>query len=130
MEHEMQKITFEKQMKFNAFKVYDELSSRIDSAPTLNGFMKSQTSLAKSELFFNNEEYLKTFIIATPAKKLLIPGYNYFSMLQNFINRHFEVGEKHLAFLQFPCVDTCEQCSKPTFTGPKCHKIPKPMPEY
>ena len=50
----------------------------MDRAPMLNGFMKSQTSLPKSELFFNNEEYLKMFIIATPANKLLIPAYNYF----------------------------------------------------
>ena len=66
----------------------------MDMAPMLNGFIKSQTSLPKSDLFFNNEEYLKMFITATPAKELLIPGYNYFSMLQNFINRHFEIGEK------------------------------------
>ena len=52
-------------MKFNAFKVYNELTSRIDDAPMLNGFMKSQTSLPKLELFFNEEEYLET---ATPAK--------------------------------------------------------------
>ena len=81
-------------MKFNAFKVCDELTSRMDGAPKLNGFIKSQTSLPKSDLFFNNEEYLKMFTTATPAKELLIPGYNYFSILQNFINRHFEIGEK------------------------------------
>ena len=34
------------------------------------------------------------FITATPAKRLLIPGYNYFPMLHSFINRHFEVGGK------------------------------------
>ena len=44
-------------------------------------------------------------------------------MLQNFINRHFEV-------LQSPCVDTCEQCPKPKLICPKCHKIPKTKPDY
>ena len=44
----------------------------------LNEIMKSQNSLPKSELFFNNEEHLKTFMTATPAKKHLVPGYNYF----------------------------------------------------
>ena len=55
MEHEMQKMTSEKpelheleRMKFNAFKVCDEVTSTIDNAPRLNEFMKSQTSLPKS----------------------------------------------------------------------------------
>ena len=65
-------------MKFNAIQVCNKLTSRMDGAPVLNGFIKSQTFLPKSELFFNNEEYLKIFIIATPANKLLIPAYNYF----------------------------------------------------
>ena len=92
MEHEKQKMTFEnleslelEPMKFNAFKVCSELTSRMDGVPMLNGFMKSQTSLPKSELILNKEVYFKTFITATPTKKHLISGNNYFSVLQNFI---------------------------------------------
>lgn len=55
MEFEMQKMTFEElepyeleRMKLNAFQVCNELTSRIDGAPILNGFMKSETS--KSQL--------------------------------------------------------------------------------
>ena len=59
MKHEMQKMTtFEElerqvleQMKF-AFKASDELTSRMDGAPTPNGFSKLHTSLPKSESFF------------------------------------------------------------------------------
>ena len=91
--HELQRT------KFSALEVCDELTGEIDGVPVLNVFMKFQTSFPKSESFFNNEEYLKMFITATPAKNLLIPGYSYFSMLHNFINRHFELGEKHLEFL-------------------------------
>ena len=72
-------------MKFNAFKVCSELTSRMDGVPMLNGFMKSQTSLPKSELILNKEVYFKTFITATPTKKHLISGNNYFSVLQDFI---------------------------------------------
>ena len=61
MEHEMLKITFEElerheleRMKFNAFKVFDELTSRLDGAPMLNRFMKSQTSLLKERRVFEN----------------------------------------------------------------------------
>ena len=72
-------------MKFNAF------TSRIDGTSILNGFMTSQTFLLISQFLFNNEEYLKTFVRATAIKKSLISGYNSFPILQNFINRHFEV---------------------------------------
>lgn len=110
-------------MKFNAFKVSNELTIKIDSAPVLNEFMKSQTSLP----FFNNEEYFKTFIQELQLKKIFNPGFNYFSVLQNFINKHFEDKEKYLKFLKSPSLDTCEQCPKPTFIVLKCHKIAKPM---
>ena len=49
----MQKMTFEelqrpelKRMKFNALKVCNELTSRMDGIPMLNGFVKSQTSIS------------------------------------------------------------------------------------
>lgn len=51
-------------------------------------------------------------------------------MLQNFINKHFQVGEMYLEILQSPCVDTCEKCPKPKFIGLECHKIFKPIPGY
>ena len=72
-------------MKFNAF------TSRTDGTSMLNGFMRYQTFLLISQFLFNNEEYLKKFVRATTIKKSLISGYNSFPMLQNFINRHFEV---------------------------------------
>lgn len=59
IETEKKKITFEvlqrhelERMKCFAFKVCDELTSRMDGAPMLNGCIKFQTSLSKSELFF------------------------------------------------------------------------------
>ena len=54
-------------MKFNAFKVSNEFTIKIDGAPMLNEFMKSQTSLP----FFNNEEYFKTFIQELQLKNFL-----------------------------------------------------------
>ena len=73
----MQKIMFGElerhgleRMKFNAFKVRDEFTSRIDGAPMLNGFMRSQTFLLISQFLLNNEEYLKTFVRATTIKKI------------------------------------------------------------
>ena len=73
----MQKITFGElqrhgleRMKFSAFKVCHDRTSRIDAAPMLNGFMRSQTFLLIWQSLFNNEEYLKTFLSATTIKKI------------------------------------------------------------
>ena len=51
-------------MKFNAFNVCNELTCRIDGAPTLNGFLKS----LGQKLEVPNIEYLKKFITAAPTK--------------------------------------------------------------
>ena len=132
----MQKRKFEElecheleRMQFNAFKVCNELASKMNGTPILNGFMKSKTSFPKSKLFFNNKGYLKNVHNSNSSKTDFIPSYHYFLTLQNFTNKHFKVGKKYLEFLQSPCVDTCEQCPKPTFISPKCHQIPKLMNE-
>ena len=56
----MQKIMFGElerhgleRLKFNAFKIRDEFSSRIDGAPMLNGLMRSQTFLLISQFLLN-----------------------------------------------------------------------------
>ena len=51
--HELERV------KFSAFKVCDEFTSRIDGVPKLNELMTPHTSLPKSELSFNNKEYFK-----------------------------------------------------------------------
>ena len=40
-------------LKFNAFKIRDEFTSRIDGAPMLNGLMRSQTFLLISQFLLN-----------------------------------------------------------------------------
>ena len=40
-------------LKFNAFKIRDEVTSRIDGAPMLNGLMRSQTFLLISQFLLN-----------------------------------------------------------------------------
>lgn len=56
----MQKIMFGElerhgleRLKFNAFKIRDEFTSRIDGAPMLNGLMRSQTFLLISQFLLN-----------------------------------------------------------------------------
>ena len=101
-EDERTQWEWEYKAEFDDLMEHVELTSRKDDAPMLNGFMKSKTSLPKSEVF------LITKSIWKKAKKILIPSYHCFSMLQNFINKNLEVEEKYLTFLWSACVDTCE----------------------
>ena len=94
--------------------------------PMLNGFMKSQNSLTKSELFFSNEEYLKMFLTATPDKELL----TIFQCCRILLTDILKLEKSTWNFYNYPSVDTCKQCPKPTFILPKCHKIHKLMRDY
>ena len=78
-----------------------------------NGWCISSMNLWSPKLLYQNQSY---FVITksigkrcNSSWKTLIPGYNFFSMLHNVTNRHFEVGEKYLEILLSPCVDTCEK---------------------
>eukprot|EP00794_Sanderia_malayensis_P004304 gene4304-4873_t len=73
-------------MKFNAFKVCDDLTLRIDGAPAPNGFMKSSTSERKDMLFFNNHDYLKKFLSSSEKNKMAVPDCNYFKSIETFFN--------------------------------------------
>lgn len=67
--------------------------------------MKTFASLPKSELSFNIDKYLKKYIGVSPQRESPLPGSNCFPMLQNFVKRYFEMGEKYLEFVQFAYLD-------------------------
>ena len=58
-------------MKFNVFKVCDGVLSRIDGVSMFNVLIKTCTSLPKSKVFFNNDQFLKKYVGASQTKKLL-----------------------------------------------------------
>ena len=118
-------------MKFNAFKVCDELTLRIDGVPAPNGCMKAYTSEKKNQLFFNNHEYLKQFLSSSEKNKMAVPGCNYFKSIETFSQQHMEIGEKYAEFTRFSChLMQCVFCSRTGWIGPPCQQIPKPMPNY
>ena len=59
-----------KRMEYNAFKVCDDLTCRIDGAPVPNGYMKSYTSQKNEELFFSNHQRMKEFLGATEKERV------------------------------------------------------------
>ena len=80
--------------QYNAFKVCNDLTCRIDGAPVPNGYMKSYTSQKNKELFFSNHQHMKEFLGATEKEKESVPGCHYFKKVHDFIDIHFGVGEK------------------------------------
>ena len=119
-------------MKFNAFKVCDELTDRINGAPAPGGFMKAYTSVPCDEMFFNDEDYVKDYLHATEQKRKSLPGANYFNQVMSFVETHFECGEKYIEFVKFSCTksEVCAFCSTHGWVGPPCKTVPKPYPNY
>ena len=118
-------------MKFNAFKVCDELTLRIGGAPAPNGFMKAYTSEKKDRLFFDNHDYLKEFLSSSEKNKMAVPGCNYFKFVETFSQQHMETGEKYTEFTRYSCRSiSCVYCSRTGWIGRPSQRIPKPMPNY
>ncbi len=98
-------MTFEKleqneleRMEFNAFKVCNELSLRIDGATEPKNYMKAYTLEKSEDLFFNNHADLKKYLPASEKNKVPLPRSHYFTLLQGFIKSHVEVGKNILSF--------------------------------
>ena len=116
-------------MKFNAFKVCEEVSDRIEGAVAPHGYLKSFVTPEHEELFFWDKEYLRRYIDEKDKKKI-VPGYHFYTKLDNFMAKHFRKGEKYLEFVKFSCDDDlCEFCSRNTWVGPPCTRIPEPVPD-
>ena len=118
----------EPSMKYNAFKVCEELTCRIDWATAPGGFMKAFTSSDTDELFFNNHSCLKEYL-AISDNTNVCTGKNYFDMLKKFAEQHIDHGEKYMEFLK--CTySNCQHCKKASWVGPPCSKVPKLYPDY
>lgn len=119
-------------MKYNAFKVCDEITLRTDGAPAPGGYMKAFTSEGSDDMFFCNEKYAWDYLHASEQRKSTLPGRNYFDKVKTFGENHCKLGEKHIEFIKFSCKipDKCEYCSTHPWVGPPCTRIPQPYPDY
>ena len=66
-------------MKFNAFKVCEEVSFRLEGAAGPGGYLKSYVTKEFGELFFFDKEYLDDYL-SKPNN--IVPGCNY--MIRKF----------------------------------------------
>ena len=123
-------------MEYNAYKVCEEISSRIDGARGPGGYLKCYVSVKADELFFSDHEYLSNYIATSDRKKHFVLGGCYHKKLEDFIKLHCEKGEKYMEFLKFSCAKAtdvtspCNFCADNQWIGPPCDRVPRPVPNY
>ena len=127
-EHELQR------MEFNTYKVCEELTMKINGARAPGGYMKCYTSQKLDDMFFNDQLYLSKYLSATETKRQTLPGANNYKKIEEFLRRHCEKGQKYIEYLKFSCLTTagsqCDYCSKHSWVGPPCKRIPRPYPDH
>ncbi len=84
-------------MKFNAFRVAEEVSERIDCSVAPDGFMKSFVTKPADEMFYWDKEYLTNYL---ERKNTVVPGHNYYSKVEDFSKAHIRIGNKCLEFVK------------------------------
>ena len=95
-----------KRMTYNAYKVCEEVASRIDGAPGPSGFLKGFKAYKNNELFFSDKEYLAKFLSTSEKERNRLPGAAYYKKLTEFMDLHFKVGMKYLEFIKLDCIKT------------------------
>ena len=123
-----------KRMEKNALKVAAEVSSRIDGAPTIDGFMKSYVSKDIPDLFFWDTLFLKAYLKKSDEHRMEMPGCNFYNYLKKFSDQHARKGEKYLEVIRDGCLEEhgtrCTHCSCNKWVGDELKRIPEPYPNY
>ena len=101
-------------MKYNAFKVCEEVSQRVDAGVAPGGYIKAWVTPDEDSLFFWDQKHL----------------HHYLANKDNFMKNHFVMGEKYSEFLKFSCQETCNFCNKYGWYDEICERIPEPFPDY
>ena len=69
MTHEEIEASELERMKFNAFKVAEEIALRVDGSPAPGGFMKGYTCCTTEQMFFTDSKYLSQYVNASDKQK-------------------------------------------------------------
>ena len=93
-------------MKFNAFRVCEEVSFRLEGASGPGSYLKSYVTKELGELFFFDKEYLDTYL---SELNNTVPSCNYYRKLQQFTDNHCRKVEMYIAYLKFECEEKMEQ---------------------
>ena len=63
--------------------------------------MSGLVSETKEELFFNDIDFLVTYLNASATKQSdILPGHAYYTKVLKFIEKHFQVGELYMEYIK------------------------------
>ena len=130
------KKTVEETTDKNAWKVCEEVVHRVDDAPGPGhkDYMKAFQTPHTEESFFGDKTYLLEYIHKPKTQRHTAPGQGYFKKLDQFIESHMEVGELYIEIIKECCKEqadeVCQYCLDNGWVGPKCQRVPKPIPDY
>ena len=120
-------------MKYNTFKVCEEVSQRVDRGVAPGGCIEVWVTLDEDSLFFWDQKHLHHYLANKDNQsEVSIPGENYYVnyKVENFMKNHFIKGEKYSEFLKFSCQETCHFCNKYGWYDEICERIPESFPDY
>ena len=121
-------------MEFNAFKVCDEVATRINGAPGPGGYLKGFKATKANDMFFNDKKFLDLYLSKSDKEKQNVPGYAYYSKVTNFLNGHCQIGMKYFEYVKLSCMKNqglaCNFCTNHPWVGPVCEAVPRPFPDY
>ncbi len=122
-------------VEYNAFKVAQDVSMRIDGSAAPSGYMRSFVTAESDSLFYWDKTYLMQYIEATKRSNKIVPGHNYYSKLDKFSKQHVVFGHKYMEFLKFSCakkneIEACSHCEIGGWVGAPWHRVLEPMPDY
>ena len=119
-------------MERNAWRVAQDVASRIDDAPVLSSYIKSFATEKGDDTFFFNKEQLQEFAKASESQRQDLTGYHYFSKITKYIDSHYATGELYMEFLKDSCkgksAKPCSTCTS-GWIGPEMGRIPRPFPD-
>ena len=121
-------------MEFNAFKVCDEVATRINGAPGPGGYLKGFKATKANDMFFNDKKFLDLYMSKSDKEKQNVPGYAYYSKVTNFLNGHCQIGMKYFEYVKLSCMKNqglaCNFCTNHPWVGPVYEAVPRPFPDY
>ena len=118
-------------MKYNAFKVCEEASQRVDGGVAPGGYIKGWVTPDEDSLFFWDQKHLHPYLTNKDNQsEVSIPGETYYRKIKKYMKNHFIMGEKYREFLKFSFQEPCDFCGKYGWYNKICEQIPEPFPDY
>lgn len=121
----------------NSWYVCNEVKDRVHDSPgPAKDFMIATITPKLHQGFFHDQKYLKEFLEKKSlASTKLVPGHGYYSKIENFIQKHYQIGELCIEYLKFDCQKqpgtgvACDHCEGNSWVGPPIKRVPKPYPD-